>query len=83
MAMGLSRPDNSRARPSSLLKRDEDYKRIFSTATSLEVYLWLAQSQKTVDRRCDSAGADQPPLPPVHDRGRPPRRWAGTESCST
>ncbi len=49
MAMGLSRPDNSRARPSSLLKRDEDYERIFSRALPLNVYLWLAQSQKAID----------------------------------
>lgn len=49
MAMGLSRPDNSRARPSSLLKRDDDYNRIFSSTIPLEVYLWLAQSQKAVD----------------------------------
>jgi len=46
MAMGLSRPDNSRARPSSLLKRDEDYKKIFSSSVPLPVYLWLAKSQK-------------------------------------
>lgn len=49
MAMGLSRPDNSRARPSSLLKRDEDYRRIFSRDTPLDVYLWMAQSQKAID----------------------------------
>lgn len=49
MAMGLSRPDNSRARPSSLLKGDDDYQKIFSSNTQLEVYLWLAQSQKAVD----------------------------------
>lgn len=49
MAMGLSRPDNSRARPSSLLKRDEDYRKIFSGKTPLDVYLWLAQAQKGVD----------------------------------
>jgi AIPR protein len=49
MAMGLSRPDNSRARPSSLLKRDDDYRKIFSRDTPLNVYLWMAQSQKAVD----------------------------------
>lgn len=49
MAMGLSRPDNSRARPSSLLKRDEDYRKIFSANIPLEVYLWMAKSQKAVD----------------------------------
>jgi hypothetical protein len=49
MAMGLSRPDNSRARPSSLLKRDDDYRKIFSRDIPLDVYLWMAQSQKAVD----------------------------------
>ncbi len=49
MAMGLSRPDNSRARPSSLLKRDDDYKKIFSADVPLGIYLWAAQAQKSVD----------------------------------
>lgn len=49
MAMGLSRPDNSRARPSSLLKRDSDYNEIFSTTLPLPVYLWLARAQRSVD----------------------------------
>ncbi len=49
MAMGLSRPDNSRARPSSLLKRDDDYRKIFPNTLPLEIYLWLAESQKAVD----------------------------------
>lgn len=49
MAMGLSRPDNSRARPSTLLKSNEAYNRIFSEDVPLGVYLWLAAAQKTVD----------------------------------
>ncbi len=49
MAMGLSEPDNSRARPSSLLKRDEDYDKIFSPKVDLRVYLWAAKSQRAVD----------------------------------
>lgn len=49
MAMGLSRPDNSRARPSSLLKRNDDYARIFTSKIPLKLYLWFAQSQKEVD----------------------------------
>lgn len=57
MAMGLSRPDNSRARPSSLLKRDDDYEKIFSSAIPLSVYLWLAESQKSVDAFLASDGA--------------------------
>jgi len=49
MAMGLSSPDNSRARPSSLLKRDEDYAKIFSPGIPLQVYLWVAEAQRAVD----------------------------------
>jgi hypothetical protein len=49
MAMGLSQPNNSRARPSSLLKRDDDYSTIFSGNVPLPVYLWLAKTQKQTD----------------------------------
>ncbi|MDR7384187.1 AIPR family protein [Promicromonospora iranensis] len=49
MAMGLSRPDDSRARPSSLLKRDSVYGTVFSESLPLPVYLWLAKTQKSVD----------------------------------
>ena len=57
MAMGLSRPDNSRARPSSLLKRDEDYQKIFSDKIPLTTYLWLAKAQKAVDSFLSSEAA--------------------------
>ncbi|MCU1614163.1 MAG: hypothetical protein JWO98_1703 [Frankiales bacterium] len=57
MAMGLSRPDNSRARPSSLLKRDDEYEKIFSADIPVEIYLWLAQSQRAVDAFLLSEGA--------------------------
>lgn len=60
MAMGLSRPDNSRARPSSLLKRDDDYRKIFSKEVPVEVYLWLAESQKAVDAFLSSAEVGSP-----------------------
>lgn len=49
MAMGLGEPHNSRARPSSLLKRDNEYKRVFDPGVPLPVYLWLAKAQKAVD----------------------------------
>lgn len=58
MAMGLSRPDDSRARPSSLLKRDEDYRKIFSKDVPVETYLWLAQAQKAVDTFLSSEAAN-------------------------
>ena len=49
MAVGLSRPDDSRARPSSLLKSDDTYKTIFSSGIRLEIYLWAANAQREVD----------------------------------
>ena len=49
MAMGLSRADGARARPSSLLKADEEYGRIFHENTPLKVYLWAAKAQKRID----------------------------------
>ncbi|MGQ5225738.1 AIPR family protein [Streptomyces sp. yara] len=49
MAMGLSQPHNSRARPSSLLKRNDEYSRIFSKKTDLPIYLWVARRQKEID----------------------------------
>lgn len=50
LAMGFSEPHNSRARPSSLLKRDADYSRLFDQTLDYAVYLWLAVAQKHVDR---------------------------------
>ncbi len=62
MAMGLSQAHNSRARPSSLLKKDEDYYKMFSNKTPLDVYLWLAEAQKEVDAYLMSpAAATTPP----------------------
>jgi hypothetical protein len=49
MAMGLSEPDNSRARPTSLMKREEDCDRVFDQNVDLAVYLWAAITMKQVD----------------------------------
>ena len=49
MAIGLSRPNDARARPSSLLKTDENYSTIFSDRIPLVVYLWVVKIQKEVD----------------------------------
>jgi hypothetical protein len=59
MAIGLSDPSNSRARPSSLLKRDADYTRIFDPRVAFKIYLWIAKVQKAVDEflRSDDAGS--------------------------
>lgn len=49
MAMLLGRPNDARARPSTLLKRDEDYDRIFSRDYPLAVYLVLGDLMKRVE----------------------------------
>jgi hypothetical protein len=43
MSISMQRPDDARARPSSLLKRDEDYTRIFSPSHPIELYLVAAK----------------------------------------
>jgi AIPR protein len=48
-AMGLSRADKARGKPSSLLKNDEDYKQVFPPRIDLEVYFWAAKTQKRVN----------------------------------
>lgn len=57
MAMGLSEPDNSRARPTSLIKSEENYERVFDGKVDLQVYLWAAVTMKRVDEflRSDAA----------------------------
>jgi hypothetical protein len=57
MAMGLGEPDNSRARPTTLIKRDEDYGRVFNESVPLEVYLWCAETMRAVDKFLESGGA--------------------------
>ena len=62
MAVGLSRPDDSRARPSSLLKSDRNYQTMFSSEIPLHIYLWAAKAQKEVDGflQTPEAGASTP-----------------------
>lgn len=49
MAAGLGRPDDSRARPSSLLKRDADYAEAFDASFPLDGYLRAVEMQRIVD----------------------------------
>jgi hypothetical protein len=46
MSIVLQRPDNARARPSSLIKKDEDYVRIFDPSYPIEIYLIAAKLSK-------------------------------------
>lgn len=48
MSISMQRPDNARARPSSLLKRDEDYTKIFSTEYPIEIYHVAAKLIKAI-----------------------------------
>jgi len=49
LALCMRDPSSARARPSSLLKADADYDRIFARDRSHEIYLWAAKTQKAVD----------------------------------
>ena len=49
MAVLLQRPNDARARPSSLLKKDSDYEKVFSTELPIAVYRVSASIVKKVD----------------------------------
>ncbi len=49
MAIVLREPDNARARPSSLIKREEDYRRVFNESLGLATYLFCAQTMKRIE----------------------------------
>lgn len=49
MAITLLRPDDARARPSTLLNSDKDYKAIFSLNKPIEIYLKVIQIIKSVE----------------------------------
>lgn len=48
MAIVLQRPNDARARPSSLLKKEEDYAQIFNSQFPIHVYLVTARVTKSV-----------------------------------
>lgn len=49
MAIGLGRPDDARARPSTLLNNPADYRLIFTDKVPLETYFWIASTQRHID----------------------------------
>lgn len=51
MAIILQRPDQARARPSTLLNSDAEYRRIFSLDMPIDVYLKVIQIIRAVERR--------------------------------
>ena len=49
MAIALQRPDTARARPSSLLKKDDEYKKVFSEKYPIELYEKTVATMRVVD----------------------------------
>jgi hypothetical protein len=49
MAIALQRPDSARARPSSLLKQEDDYKKVFSEDHPIQLYAACALIMKRTD----------------------------------
>lgn len=60
MAAVLGDPASARARPSSLIKDDKDYQRVFDASRPIDVYLWAARAQRAADTflRSDQAEAN-------------------------
>ncbi len=55
-AIILQKPDISRARPSTLLKKDDDYKKIFDTKFSLQLYLNVIKVVKRIEEHLKNSG---------------------------
>lgn len=49
MAITLKKPDSARARPSTLINSQSEYKKIFSLDTPIDVYLKVVQIMKVVE----------------------------------
>jgi hypothetical protein len=49
MAIVLIEPDVARARPSSIIKKENDYKRVFKSSFKMDMYLFCAKMMKQVD----------------------------------
>lgn len=49
MSILLQRPDTARARPSSLLKKDEDYSKIYSDLHPIQMYYVCAETMRRVE----------------------------------
>lgn len=58
LACALKEPANARARPSSLIKRDDEYKRIFNSEYPLEIYLKCPLIVQTVSDIVKRSGTD-------------------------
>lgn len=59
MAIVLIEPDIARARPSSIIKKENDYKRVFKSSFSMDMYLFCAKMMKQVDSFISSTIANE------------------------
>jgi len=59
MSMILLKPDQARARPSTLLNLDSEYKKIFSLDMPIDVYLKIVQIMRAVERHLKDCGIDK------------------------
>lgn len=60
MASVLHRPDVARGRPSSLLKKDEDYEKVYNESHPVQLYYVCAEAMRRVESRLKSPGAGLP-----------------------
>ena len=60
MAIVLQQPDQARARPSSLLKNDEDYGRVFNSSYDIELYYVCAEAMRRVESLLKSPSFNVP-----------------------
>lgn len=60
MAIVLQRPDTARARPSSLLKKDEDYRRIYNPDYPIQLYYVCADTMRRVEKFLKSPDSGLP-----------------------
>ena len=59
MAMVLLRPDQARARPSTLLNSDAEYKKVFSLDMPIDIYLKVIQIMRAVEWHLKSVEDDR------------------------
>ena len=57
MAIVLQRPDTARGRPSSLLKKDEDYLKVYNPQYPIQLYLVCAEIMRRVEAYLKSQSA--------------------------
>lgn len=60
MAIVLKRPDTARARPSSLLKKNEDYEKVYSPDYPIQLYYVCAEAMRRVEAFLKSPGCILP-----------------------